>query len=126
MSTTDSISPETFPAPVREYFAALNAFDTDALVALFPEDGLVNDIRREFRGPASIRRWAEKEITGDKVVATGFTDAREHYGDVIVSAVIDGEYDKTNVPDPLVLTFYFTLSGKKIARLIIIANRPGY
>src|SRR5579871_4255713 len=117
MTIAGSISPETFPAPVREYFAALNAFDTDAIVALFPEDGLVNDSRREFPGPASIRRWAEKEITGDKVVATEFTDAREHYGDAIVSAVIDGEYDKTNVPDPLVLTFYFTLSGKKIARL---------
>ncbi|MEU1600311.1 nuclear transport factor 2 family protein [Streptomyces sp. NPDC005708] len=126
MSTTDSANPETFPPPVWQYFAAMNAFDSDALVALFPEDGLVNDIRREFWGPASIRRWVEREITGDKVVATRYTEVKEHYGDVIVSAVVDGEYDKTGVPDPLVLTFYFTLRGEKIARLIIIGNNPGY
>ncbi|MFD8340147.1 nuclear transport factor 2 family protein [Streptomyces solisilvae] len=124
MSTTTTLT--GFPAPVREYFAAMNAFGSDALVALFPEDGLVNDIQREFWGPQSIKRWAEREITGDKVVAAKFTEVKPHYGDVIVSAEIDGEYDKTGLPDPLVLTFYFTLCGDKIARLIIIGNKPGY
>ena len=44
----------------------------------------------------------------------------------VVSAEIDGEYDKTGVPDPLVLTFYFSLRDDKITRLIILGNKPGY
>ena len=28
---------------------------------------------------------------------------------MIVHAVTDGEYDKTGLPDPLVLTYYFTV-----------------
>jgi hypothetical protein len=39
---------------------------------------------------------------------------------------VDGDYDKTGLPDPLVLTFYFSLDGGKISRLIISGNKPGY
>jgi hypothetical protein len=96
------------------------------MVAAFASDALVNDIPREFWGPDVIRRWADREIIGDKVVWKAFTDAREHHGDVIVSAAVDGDYDKTGLPDPLVLTFYFSLDGGQISRLIIAGNKPGY
>jgi hypothetical protein len=43
---------------------------------------------------------------------------------VAVAAKVDGNYDKTNLPDPLILSFYFTLSGDKIATLIIVFNKP--
>jgi hypothetical protein len=59
-------------------------------------------------------------------VWTAFTDARPHHGDFIVSAAVDGDYDKTGLPDPLILTFYFSLAGDKISRLIIAGNKPGY
>ena len=36
----------------------------------------------------------------------------------------DGEYDKTGLPDTLVLTYYFTVRGDRIVRLIIIRNEP--
>jgi hypothetical protein len=104
----------------------MNAFNSDAMVAAFVSDALVNDIQREFWGPTAIKRWADREIIGDKVVWTAFTDAREHHGDFIVSAAVNGEYDKTGLPDPLVLTFYFSLDGDKISRLIISGNKPGY
>ena len=42
----------------------------------------------------------------------------------IVHAVTGGEYDKTGLPDPLVLTYYFTVRGDRIVRLIIIRNEP--
>jgi hypothetical protein len=32
-----------------------------------------------------------------------------HYGDVGVHAVMDGDFDKNGLPDPLVLTHYFTV-----------------
>ena len=97
-----------------------------AIVAPFTSDGLVNDIQREFWGPESIKRWADRESIGDKVVWKAFTDPMTHHGDYIVSAEIDGEYDKTGLPDPVVLTYYFSLENDKITRLIISPNKPGY
>ena len=39
-------------------------------------------------------------------------------------ATMDGEYDKTNLPDVLVLRHYFSVRDVKIVRLIIIRNTP--
>ena len=50
--------------------------------------------------------------------------ARRHYGDEIVTFKLDGQYDKTGLPDPLLLTFYFSLHEAKICRLIILRNKP--
>lgn len=64
-----------------------------------------------------------KEIVGDKVTM----DVREvidHYGDTIVRAVYDGEYDKTNLPEKLILTNYFSIKDGKIVSLAIIFNQP--
>jgi hypothetical protein len=50
-----------------EHIRAVNAFDTDAIVATFAEDAYVNDNRREIVGIKAVRRWVEKEMVGDKV-----------------------------------------------------------
>ena len=114
------------PRPIRDFFTAMNAFNSDGMIAPFADDGLVNDIQREFWGPEAIKRWADRESVGDKVVWKAFTDARDFHGDYFVSAEVDGEYDKTGLPDPLVLTYYFSLENDKITRLIISGNKPGY
>jgi len=109
---------------VAELFAAINTFDTDAIMGTFADDALVNDVRREFWGKADIRRWVEREIVGDKVTIE-VTDAINHDGLVIVQGVYEGEYDKTGLPDPLILTHYATVAEDtgKIANLIIINNQ---
>ena len=48
----------------------------------------------------------------------------EHHGDVIVRLQYEGTYDKTNLPDPLILTSYFSLRDGKIATLVVISARP--
>ena len=113
----------TLPAPVQGYIDAGNAGDSDALIGWFADDALVNDTRREFLGTQAIRAWLDREIIGDKVT-TDPTAIAGHYGEVIVHAVTDGEYDKTGLPDPLVLTYYFTVRGDRIVQLIIIRNQP--
>ena len=111
------------PAPVSAYVDATNAFDIDALVATFAEDALVNDHRDEFTGRDAIRAWAQREIIGDRVTlhATGVTCRGNA---VAVTANIDGNFDKTGLPNPLVLTFYFSISGERIVQLIIVHNKP--
>ena len=111
------------PAVVAEHIAAVNAFDTDRIVATFAPDAYVNDNRREIRGTAAIRAFVAKEFVGDHVTM----EVREvvaHYGDILVRARFDGTYDKTNLPDELVMTSYFGVRGNKLVSLAVIFNQP--
>ncbi len=120
---TDSNLTAALPAPVAEYVRACNAFETDALSAVFAGDALVNDARREFRGRPAIRRWIEREIVGDKVTMD-VRDVRHQHGITVVDAVMDGEYDKTSLPAELVLTHYFNVAGGYVTLLVITHNNP--
>jgi len=111
-------------APVlAEHIAAVNAFDEDTVVATFADDALVNDAHREFWGTEAIRRWAARELVGDRVTVE-VTEVLDHHGDTIVRGRYDGNYDKTNLPDELILTNYFTVRDGKIVTLIVIRNTP--
>ena len=108
---------------VAEHIRAVNAFDTDAIVATFAEDAYVNDNRREIVGIKAVRRWVEKEMVGDKVTIE-VREVLDHYGDTIVRGAYDGEYDKTNLPKELILTNYFSVRDSKIVSLTVIFNQP--
>jgi hypothetical protein len=51
------------------------------------------------------------------------TKVVKHYDNFIVTANIDGNFDKRGLPDPLVLAFYFTPHTDLIIQLIILRNR---
>jgi hypothetical protein len=111
---------------VAEHIAAVNALDTDAIVATFAEDAYVNDARREFAGVDAIRRWVAKEMVGDKV-SIDVREVLDHHGDTIVRGAYDGEFDKASLPDEVILSNYFSVRDGKIVSLIVIFNQPaGY
>ena len=111
------------PPIVAEYIAAVNAFDADRIVNTFASDGYVNDVRREMWGPDAIRKWVDKEVVGDHVTME-VREIVDNYGDIIVRAKYDGTYDKTNLPDELILSSYFSIRDEKIVSLTIIFNEP--
>jgi hypothetical protein len=108
---------------VAEHIRAVNAFDSDGIVATFAKDAYVNDNKREIVGIEAIRRWVEKEMVGDQVTIE-VREVLDHYGDTIVRGAYEGEYDKTNVPKELILSNYFKVRDGKIVSLIIIFNQP--
>ena len=109
---------------ITEHIAAVNAFDADSIVATFAEDAFVNDARREFRGVDEIRAWVEREIVGDKVTIE-VREVVDNYGDTIVRAAYDGEYDKIDLPaGELIMSNYFGVRDGKITSLIVIRNQP--
>ena len=111
---------------VAEHIAAVNALDTDAIVATFAEDAYVNDARREFAGIDAIRRWVAKEMVGDKV-SIDVREVLDHHGDTIVRGAYDGEFDKTSLPDEVILSNYFSVRDGKIVSLVVIFNQAaGY
>jgi hypothetical protein len=110
------------PQVIADHIAACNAHDIDAWMATFAPDAMVNDFQREFVGAAAIRAFAEKDIFGADVTMV-VEGAMERRGDVTVHARIDGTYDKTGLPDPLILSFYFSVRDARITQLIIIHNK---
>jgi hypothetical protein len=107
------------------HVTTVNAFDEDAILATFADDALVNDAHREFWGTEAIRRWVAKEMVGDGVTIE-VTEVLDHHGQTIVRGRYDGNFDKTNLPDELILTNYFTVRDGKIVSLIVIRNTPAY
>jgi hypothetical protein len=108
---------------VAEHIAAVNALDLDAIMATFADDAYVNDARREFVGTVAVRRWVEREMVGDHVTI----DVREvldHHGDTVVRGAYDGTFDKSNLPDEIVLSNYFSVRDGRIVSLVVIRNQP--
>ena len=48
---------------------------------------------------------------------------RAHRGMLAIDAEIDGEFDKANLPNPLILSFYFIVEADLIVSLFIMRNR---
>ena len=110
------------PPLVAAYVEATNSFDLERLLATFAEDALVNDQLRDYWGKPAIREWAKHDIIGESLTMN-VTKLINHFGNFIVTANVDGNYDKRGLPDPLVLAFYFTPQSELIVQLIILRNR---
>ena len=54
----------TLDAPIRAAFEATNRGDSDAFVAAFAEDAVLDDWGRTFTGREEIARWNAKENIG--------------------------------------------------------------
>jgi hypothetical protein len=115
-------APVALPPLVAAYVDASNSFDLDRLMITFAEDALVNDQLRDYWGKPAITVWAKRDIIGERLTMN-VTRVISHYGNFIVTANVDGNYDKRGLPDPLVLAFYFTAQGGLIVQLIILRNR---
>jgi ketosteroid isomerase-like protein len=102
------------PQPVETLLDAANAHDTDAFLACFTEDGVVDDWGREFHGSDGIRKWSDAEFIG--VAVTLAPTAIEQHGDeTIVTADVGGE--GFNGPSH----FSFKLAGERVSRMTIRA-----
>lgn len=108
---------------VEAYVRATNSFDLDALLATFAENAVVNDQLQEHWGREAIRKWAAHDIVGARVTMC-VVNAVKNNGNVVVTAKVDGDYDKRGLPDPLVLTFYFSTVRGKIVQLVVLRNEP--
>ena len=94
------MSTVTLPAVLNAFIRATNEHDADAFIACFASDALVNDFARNFKGKDAIKKWSDKEMIGDKVTFE-IDEVLAHYGDYMITALTDGNYDKTKAPSDL-------------------------
>ena len=114
----------TLPPPVAAYIRATNQCDLDGLLEAFVEDALVNDQLIDYWGKEAIAAWAAQDIIGERLTLDVVKTVK-HYGHSIVTAHVDGLFDKRGLPDPLVLAFYFSSCSDKLVQLIILRNHSG-
>ena len=75
-------------------------------------------MNRELRGLDAIADWAGADIFGAHV-HFDVLDVTERQGRTIVTVKIDGTFDRTGLPDPLVMNHEFKVAEGKIAELRI-------
>src|SRR6266498_567436 len=102
------------PKPVETYLRAINAGDAAALQSSFADDAVVKDVGREFLGIAAIKEWAAQEIFAVNV-SLEVIEARRRDAQIIVTVKIDGTFDRTGLPDPLLMDHCFTIGADKIS-----------
>ena len=105
---------ETMPQPIATFIRTVNERDPGAFLSCFSNDAVVSDIGREFRGAAAIKEWAKSEIF-DVNVTLDVVNVASRDGQIVVTVKVDGTFDKTGLPDPLLLNHHFKLDGGKIA-----------
>ncbi|WP_394834954.1 nuclear transport factor 2 family protein [Pendulispora rubella] len=111
------------PQPVAAFIRAVNAGDLGALVDTFAEHALVNDQLHEYWDKPAIAAWADRDVITQHLVMNVAKVVRNH-DHTVVAANVDGSFDKRGLPDPLVVTFYFSCQGDRLAQLLILRNEP--
>ena len=111
------------PGVIAEHIAAVNDSNIDRIMATFDVDVFVRDSHREIWGLDGVRQYFAREFIDDRVTME-VTEVVDHQGDIIVRARYDGIYDKTNLPDELILSNYFSLRDGKIISLAVARNEP--
>jgi hypothetical protein len=106
------------PTLIEKYIRATNSHDAASFIGHFADNAVVQDINREFRGTAAIKEWSDHEIF-DARVTLEVTDFASRDGEAIVTTKVDGTFDRTGLPDPLILVHYFAVKDDKIVRLRI-------
>jgi hypothetical protein len=104
------------PQLVDAYIRATNSHDAASFIRLFADDAVVDDVGREFRGLAEIKAWSDREIF-DVRVSLEAIDFANRDGEAIITAKVDGTFDRTGLPDPLILVHYLAIKNDKIVRL---------
>ena len=109
---------ENLPGPIACYLRAVNTGAKEEFPASFADDAVVVDVNRELRGLDAITAWASADIFAAQVQLE-ILDVTERPGRTIVRVRIDGTFDRTGLPDPLVMNHEFKVAEGKITELRI-------
>src|SRR5207237_549255 len=104
------------PPTAAAYVRSINDHDPAAFNALFVDEAVVNDVGREFRGPAAIKAWSDREIFEARVTLK-VIDIADRDGETVITTKVDGNFDRTGLPDPVIINHHITTQAGKIVGL---------
>src|SRR5262245_21701931 len=112
------------PKIATDYVQSINGRLSGAFNAVFADAAVVNDNGREFRGADAIKSWSDREIF-DVQVTFDVLDVVERDSEIIVTAKVDGNFDRTGLPDPVVIDNCIKAERGKIVQLTCRLNNQG-
>jgi hypothetical protein len=77
---------------------------------------VVNDAGREFRGRAAIRSWSDRDIF-EALVTLEIVSVSERGDKAVVTTQVDGNCDRTGLPDPVMIDHEFMIAHEQIVAL---------
>ena len=98
------------------YTRTINNHDAAAFIVLFADGAIVNDVGREFRGRAAIKEWSDREIFAARVTLEVLNVA-DRDGETVVATKVDGNFDRTGLPDPVIIDHHIRVEGYQIVGL---------
>ena len=104
------------PKPVQTFLQSINNPSVPDFISTFADDAIVNDAGRKIEGAAAIRAWAEHEIFAVNVTLELLNTA-DRGGQTVITVKVDGTFDRTGLPNPLIMEQLFTLTDDKITAL---------
>ena len=104
------MSAEIQNATAQRFVEVVNRGDTDAFLALFPQDGVVDDWGRRFVGHEAIRGWSDKEFIGAKG-RMDVTNVEEAEDEVRITA----DWTSNHYTGPSL--FVLTLQGEQVQEM---------
>ena len=104
------------PEPIKSAIKAANDHDSNSFLYNFVETAVLTDEGQEHHGIEAIRKWSDEKLIGASVTFV-ITDIKSNGDKTVVTAEVDGDFDKTGLPDPFVMALHFVISGSKIVRL---------
>ncbi len=114
------------PPTAAEYVRSINDHDPAAFNALFAEAAFVNDAGREFRGRAAIESWSDRDIF-DAQVTLEVISATDRDGETVITTKVEGSFDRTGLPDPVIINHHITVEHDRIVGLTcrLGGEKPG-
>ena len=106
----------TLSATVDAYINSVNTQDRSAFLALFTDNAKVEDAGRSFQGRDAVRDWSHHDIFEPNVTVE-VSEAVDQGDHQIVRTKVDGDFDRTGLPNPLFIDHRFEIVGGRIAHL---------
>jgi uncharacterized protein (TIGR02246 family) len=101
--------------PLASYYAAVNAPDSERVLALFAEDAVVKDEGAEHRGRDAIRAWMHETRRKYGLIKVEPSAVAEKDGTTTVTSRVSGDFKGS----PATLRYAFTVEHPAIRRLEI-------
>jgi ketosteroid isomerase-like protein len=105
---------QTLPPTLAAYIDASNARQAGAAIACFTPEAVVVDEWRTYRGSEEIRQWIA-ETWAAYAFTLEVTQVAEEGSETVVTCRVTGTFPGS----PILLRYFFTLEGGRIAALTI-------
>ena len=106
------------PQAIAAFIEATNAHHSEELLATLTDDAVITDEGQAYQGIAAIKEWSDEKYIGAKV-KLDVVDLVDSNNKTIVTVIVDGNFDKSGLPDPFLMDFHFTVDRNKIVALTI-------